>query len=320
MEQYRDQNVPPFPNGPRDLTSVQNPRVKTWASLRERKFRDKSKLFLVEGARAVGEAMLTGQDIQAAIYCEKLVRTERARTILDALPPRIVWRVSEEIVRRLSDRDEPGEIFCVCPHLDLPLDDLPRTGNPFFVVMDQPASPGNIGMVMRTADGAGADALIIIEPAADLYHPVAVRNTVGSLFGLPVARARSVEAFIDWYEQRWATRPGALMVATIPEAEMDYSSLDNIDRPIFVIFGSEERGVSPQLRQRSDLHISIKMLGRADSLSISSAAAVIICDVVRKRGRGRYATPHHERTPEIFRQPSHGRMEAGGGLPEAGDE
>ena len=310
MEQKSNQTEPPFPNGPHDLTSVHNPRVKLWASLKERKYRQRTGLFMVEGARGVAEAVLTGRDVEAVIYSEKLVRTERARTIIESVPHNLLWRVSEEVARKLSERDEPGELFCVCKFIDVPLEKLPSTGNPFFVVIDQPASPGNIGMVMRTADGAGADAMIIVEPAADLYHPLAIRNTVGSLFGLPVART-NLQEFINYYERYWKSKhPETMMVATIPEAEMDYSSLDDIDRPLFVIFGSEERGVSPELRELSDVHISIKMLGRADSLSISSAAAVIICDVVRKRGRGRYATPHHLRTPEVFRQPSHGRTKS----------
>ena len=297
---------------PNELTSVQNPRVKEWASLRLHKYRQKTGLFLVEGARLVAEALLTHQPIEAIIYCESLLRTERARHIIQSVPSDIVWRVSEEIATKLSERDRPGEVFCVCRHVDVPLDALPKEGAPFFVVLDEPRGPGNLGTTLRTAEGAGADALIIIEPAVDLYHPTVVRTTVGSLFGFPIARAPSQQAFLDWYDRTWGARPETRCIATIPEAEQDYAALDDLARPVFVLFGNEERGLAPELRKRAHVEISIKMLGRADSLNTASAAAVIICDIVRKRGCGRFAVPQHLRVPEGFEQPGKGKPQKGG--------
>ncbi|MCU0519891.1 MAG: RNA methyltransferase [Anaerolineae bacterium] len=287
--------IPSTSNRPNELTSVQNARVKQWVALGERKYRQKTRSFRVEGARLVTEALLTGQPIEAIIYCESCLRTQRARHLVQAAPSDIVWRVSEEIVARLSTRNRPGEVFCVCKHLDVPLDALPRQGRPFFVVLDEPQGPGNLGTTLRTAEGAGADAVVIIEPAVDLYHPGVVKATVGSLFGLPIARAPSVQAFLDWYDRTWDARPDTRWIAAIPEAEKDYGSLDDLDRPVFVVFGNEQRGLAPELRRRAHLEVSIRMLGRADSLNTSSAAAVIICDIVRKRGRGRFAQPQHLR-------------------------
>ncbi len=286
-----------------ELTSVYNPRVKAWLALKQLKRRRETGTFLVEGARPVTEALLTQQPVEAVIYCESRLRTDRARHIVQAAPPEIVWRVSEEIARRLSERDDPGEVFAVCRNVDVPLDALPGDGAPLFVVMDEPRGPGNLGTTLRTAEGVGADALVIIEPAVDLYHPAVIRSTVGSLFGFPVARAPGREAFLDWYDRTWGNRPETRCIAAIPEAEMDYAALDDLERPVFVIFGNEERGVAPELRARCHAEISIKMLGRADSLNTASAAAVILCDIVRKRGRGRFATPQHLRVPEGFEQP-----------------
>ena len=118
-----------------------------------------------------------------------------------------------------------------------------------------------------------------------------------------MARCPSREAFLDWYDRAWGSRSETKCVAAVPEAEMDYAALDDLDRPVFVIFGNEERGVAPELRRRCQVEISIKMLGRADSLNTASAAAVILCDIVRKRGRGRFAAPQHLRVPEGFEQP-----------------
>ena len=286
-----------------ELTSIHNPRVKAWLKLREAKGRKAAGAFLAEGARPVAEALLTHQPVEAVIYCESLLRTDRARNIIHAAPPEMVWRVNEAIARRLSERDDPGEVFCVCRNVDVPLEALPQDGAPLFVVLDEPRGPGNLGTTLRTAEGAGADALIIVEPAVDLYHPAVVRSTVGSLFGFPVARAPSREVFLDWYDRAWGSRPETKCVAAVPEAEMDYAALDDLDRPVFVIFGNEERGVAPELRRRCQVEISIKMLGRADSLNTASAAAVILCDIVRKRGRGRFAAPQHLRVPEGFEQP-----------------
>lgn len=288
---------------PGHLVSVHNPRVKAWIALKQPRQRKATGTFLVEGARPVAEALLTRQPLEALIYCETRLRTDRARNIIRSAPPDIVWQVSEEIARRLSERDDPGEVFGVCRNVDVPLDALPQEGAPLIVVLDEPRGPGNLGTTLRTAEGAGADALVIIEPAVDLYHPAVIRSTVGSLFGFPIARAASRAAFLDWYDHEWGARPETRCVAAIPEAEADYATLSDLDRPVFVIFGNEERGVAPELRQRCQAEISIKMLGRADSLNTASAAAVIICDIVRKRGRGRLATPQHTRVAEGFEQP-----------------
>lgn len=289
-----------------ELTSVHNPRVKLWASLHMNKYRQKTGLFLVEGARSVAEALLTDQPVDAIIYCEALLRTERAKHIVQSAPSHLVWRVTEEIARRLSERDDPGEVFCVCRHVDVPLDALSQEGNPLFVVLDEPRGPGNLGITLRTAEGVGADALIIIEPAVDLYHSTVVQTTVGSLFGFPIARAASRQAFLEWYERVWGRRPESRCIAAIPEAEQDYASLDDLERPVFVFFGNEERGLAPELRTLAHAEISIKMFGRADSLTTASAAAVILCDIVRKRGRGRFSSPQHLRVQKGFEQPHKG--------------
>ncbi len=286
-----------------EITSVQNSRVKAWASLRLHKHRQQTGLFLVEGARLVAEALLTQQPMEAIIYCESFLATERARHIIRSAPPNLVWRVSEEVAIKLSERNRPGELFCVCKQVDVSLDALPATGNPFFVVLDEPRGPGNLGTTLRTAEGAGVDAFIIIEPAVDLYHSGVVQTTVGSLFGFPIARAASRQAFLDWYARTWGMRPETRCVAAIPEAEADYATLDDLERPVLAFFGNEERGLAPELRALAHAEISIKMLGRADSLNTASAAAVIICDIVRKRGRGRFDLPQHLRVPEGFEQP-----------------
>jgi tRNA G18 (ribose-2'-O)-methylase SpoU len=195
--------------------------------------------------------------------------------------------------------------------VDVPLDTLPQEDAPLFVVLDEPRGPGNLGITLRTAEGIGADALIIIEPAVDLYHPTVVQTTVGSLFGFPIARAPSRKAFLDWYEKTWGARPETRCVAAIPEAEQDYATLDDLSRPVFVLFGNEERGLAPELRKLAHTEISIKMLGRADSLTTASAAAVILCDIVRKRGRGRFTVPQHMRVQEGFEQPGKNNSKPG---------
>lgn len=282
-------------------------KVKLWLSLRKDKYRKETRLFLVEGARPVAEALLTHQPIEAIIYCEAYIKTDRARNIIQSAPADIVWRVSEHIARRLSDWDEPGEVFCVCRHVDVSLDKLPTEENPLFVVLDEPRGTGNLGAIIRIAEGAGADALIIIGPAVDLYHPAVVRMTVGSLFGFPIARVPDRQTFLNWYNQMWGNNPQTRCVAAVPEAEQDYASLDDLDRPVFMLFGNEERGLSPQLCQLAQVKVSIKMYGRADSLNTASAAAVIICDIVRKRGRGRFTTPQHLRVEKGFEQPGKSR-------------
>jgi tRNA G18 (ribose-2'-O)-methylase SpoU len=286
-----------------EITSLHNPNVKLWASLKHEKYRQAAGLFLVEGARAVAEALLTRQPLEAIIYGAESLRTERARNLIRAAPPHLLWQVNEAILRRLSAREDPAEVFAVCRQVDVTLDRLPLPADPLCVVLDEPRGPGNLGITLRVADGVGADAVIIIEPAVDLYHPTVVGATVGSLFGLLIARAPNQAAFLDWYDATWGARPETCCIAALPDAERDYSLLSDLKHPVFVLFGNEERGLAPALRQRAQDEISIQMLGRADSLNTASAAAVILCDIVRKRRCGRYATAQHKRVPVGFEQP-----------------
>ncbi|MCL5994444.1 MAG: RNA methyltransferase [Chloroflexi bacterium] len=286
-----------------ETTSLHNPHVKRWTSLKYEKYRQSAGVFLVEGARAVAEAMLTGQSLEAIIYGPESLRTERARNLIQAAPPDLLWQVNEAILRRLSARDDPAEVFAVCRQVDVPLGELSLPADPLCVVLDEPRGPGNLGITLRVADGVGVDAVIIIEPAVDLYHPTVVNASVGSLFGLCIARAPNQAAFLAWYDATWGARPETCCIATLPEAEQDYSMLAGLKQPIFVLFGNEERGLAPALRRRAQVEIGIQMLGRADSLNTASAAAVILCDIVRKRGRGRYVTAQHKRVPVGFEQP-----------------
>ena len=288
----------------REITSLHNPHVKLWASLKQAKYRQATGLFLIEGARAVAEALLTGQPLEAIIYGAESLRTERARNLIHAAPPDLQWQVNEVILRHLSLRNDPAEVFAVCHQMDVPLDQLPLPADPLCVVLDEPRGPGNLGITLRVADGVGVDALIIIEPAVDLYHPTVVSASVGSLFGLLIARAPSQAAFLDWYDAAWSGRSETCCIAAVPEADLDYSALFcGLGRPVFVLFGNEERGLARALRRRAQVEVSIQMLGRADSLNTASAAAVILCDIVRKRGHGRYDTPQHMRVPAGFEQP-----------------
>jgi TrmH family RNA methyltransferase len=285
------------------ITSPHNPRVKFWVSLKQAKYRKASGYFLVEGARAVAEAVLTGQPLEAIIYAVESLRTERARHLIDTAPPDLLWQVSEAVLLHLTAHDTPCEVFAVCRQVDVPLDRLSLPAAPLCVVLDEPRGPGNLGVILRVADGVGADAVIVIEPAVDLYNPAVVGATVGSLFGLPIARAPDRATFLAWYDATWGARPDTCCVAAVPTAEQDYSALAPLEHPVFVLFGNEDRGLAPALRRRARVEVSIRMLGRADSLNTASAAAVILCDIVRKRGHGRYATPQHTRVPAGFEQP-----------------
>jgi TrmH family RNA methyltransferase len=287
----------------KEITSLHNPQVKLWTSLKQAKYRQASGLFLMEGARAVAEAVLTQRRLEAIIYSEQSLRTERARYLVHTAPSRLLYQVTDEILRRLTVRNDPAEVFAVCRQVDVPLEELRLPANPLCVVLDEPRGPGNLGITLRVADAVGVDAVIIIEPAVDLYHPAVVSTTVGSLFGPLIARAQNQAAFLAWYAAGWGTRPDTCCIATLPDAEQDYATLGGLTGPAFVLFGNEERGLASMLRRHAQLEIGIQMLGRADSLNTASAAAVILCDIVRKRGHGRYVTPQHARVPAGFEQP-----------------
>jgi TrmH family RNA methyltransferase len=261
-----------------EIRSPQNGRVKHVVRLlRDAAARRESGLTVVEGSREVVRAFTNGW-IPIEIYVALDQTTEDARALaLDAEQRGVsVFRCSAEAFGKMSYRENPDGVLAVGPTPGSRLADLALPDHPLVLVAEEVEKPGNLGALLRTADGAGVDAVIVCDLTADLGNPNVVRSSIGTVFYLPVARASSEDA------ARWLKAHGVRIVTAEPSADVVYTDSD-LAGPVAIVVGTEDEGVSLVWKREADARVRIPMLGRNDSLNVSVAAAVLLYEAARQR-------------------------------------
>jgi TrmH family RNA methyltransferase len=260
------------------ITSLTNPRVKAAVRLRERRERDETGLTLVDGARELLRALDRGVAISEAFICEELVRTAEAEEAVERLRALAasIRDVSEAVIAKVGFGDRSDGVLAVIRTPGIRLDDLLPPPNPLVAIVESIEKPGNLGAILRTADGAGADAVIAADPRTDLFNPNAIRASLGTIFSVPLAAATTAET-LDWLNAR-AIRPIAARV----DASLLYSETD-LRGPIAIVLGSEAGGLTDAWGDPRVTGVRIPMLGSADSLNVSVAAAIVLYEAVRQR-------------------------------------
>ena len=261
------------------ISSPSNPRVTAAARLRDRRERDRRGLTLVDGGREVGRAVAAGVGIEESFVCPALVRTPDAEQAVRALetlgPP--VWTVSEPAFAKVAFGDRSDGVIAVIRPPAADLAGLTLPVNPLVVVLERVEKPGNLGAILRSADGAGADAVIVADPGTDLYNPNAVRASLGTIFSVPVAAAAADEV------RAFLRDRGILVVAARLEAAEPPWRVD-LRGPVAVVLGSEATGLEGEwARDASTVGVRIPMHGVADSLNVSVAAAILLYEARRQR-------------------------------------
>jgi RNA methyltransferase, TrmH family len=269
-----------MPSPPRPiLTSTANPRIKATAALRERRERDRTGLTLVDGAREVRRAIEAGASVTEAFVCEPLLAGADARIALDRLRGEAVTieSVSETVFAKLAFGDRAEGIVAVVRIPSLELGDLTVPANPLIVVIEGIEKPGNVGAVLRSVDGAGADALIGADPGTDLFNPNAIRASAGTCFGVPLAAGSSSAV------QAWLRERGLRIVTARVDADRVYTEAD-LAGGVAIVLGAEADGLSDAWSGPGFEAVRLPMLGMADSLNISVTAAVLLYEARRQRG------------------------------------
>jgi TrmH family RNA methyltransferase len=264
------------------ITSTRNPRVKALRSLRLHKYRQREGRYLVEGIRIVEEALDTGAPVETLVYAPDLLVSQRARGLVERVEPARRLALSGDVFRTLSSRDEPQGIAATIRIEELSLADLPANRDMLVLVACQLRDPGNLGTIIRTADAAGATGVVVVEPSVDLYDPLTVRATMGSLFALPVVRLPSETALAPWYRELRAEDLPLLVVASSAHGQRDHFEVD-FRGPLVLLLGSERQGLSPSVREQADVLVRLPMAGRATSLNVASAAAALVYEAIRQR-------------------------------------
>jgi len=261
------------------LTSAANPRVRAAIALRDRRERDRVGLTLVDGTRELRRAMEAGATIVEAFVCEALLAGPDARAALDGLHKTgsRLHSVTEPLFRRLAFGERIEGVVAVVriPPLDLAALQLPA--EPLVIVMEGVEKPGNVGAVLRSADGAAADAVIAADPRTDLFNPNVIRASAGTAFSVPMAEATTTATIA------WLRATGLRIVAARVDADRLYTDTD-LTGPLAVALGAETDGLSAAWSGDGVEPVRLPMLGSADSLNVSVTAAILLYETRRQRG------------------------------------
>jgi TrmH family RNA methyltransferase len=263
---------------PADLTSLANPRIKAARALRVRRDRDRAGQTLIDGARELRRALDAGVVIDEVFVHDASLAGADARAVLDAIRDKgiPIQRVSEPVLTSLAFGERAEGLVAVARIPSSALDELKLPAEPLIVVLERVEKPGNVGAVLRTADGAGADAVIAASPRTDLFNPNVIRASAGTVFTVPLAAA-STDEVVGWLKERGIAVIAARVDATVPYTDADLRG------PVAIVLGAEVDGLTDAWAGADTLPVRLPMHGVADSLNVSVSAAVLLYEARRQR-------------------------------------
>jgi TrmH family RNA methyltransferase len=260
------------------ITSLQNPRVKATARLRDRRHRQVQGRILIDGTREILRGLEGGLRLIEVFVCKDLCRDPLCGPLLHRLMEAgaEILEVAPPVFERLAFGHRAEGLLAVAEMPSARLAGLALRGDPLVAVLERVEKPGNAGAVLRTADAAGVSALIVADARTDLYNPNVIRASLGTIFTLPVAQATTEET-LSWLRSRRLTIYAARVDAAMPYTAADFRG------PAAIVLGSEAEGLTPAWSGAEIQAVSLPMLGAADSLNVSATAAVLFYEALRQR-------------------------------------
>lgn len=249
------------------IISVQNARIKHVVALQlKSSLRREKGLFVVEGQREIEHCIACGYEITELFVIDSLGYS-------GGIPATVV---TPQVYEKMAYRERTEGIIAVAKCKEHRLDDLHLKEKPLVVVIESVEKPGNLGAILRTAEAAGVDAVMVCDPLTDLYNPNLIRASIGGVFSVPVAVCNSKDciAFLKAHKIR-------ILTAQLQDS-YDYYDYD-MHEATAIVMGTESTGLTQQWREAADAHIRIPMLGRLDSLNVSVSAAILMYEAVRQR-------------------------------------
>lgn len=255
------------------ITSVRNERIRQVLELQEKsRTRRALGLFVVEGRRELEHCLEAGYEIDSVFWCPEIL-PELPQELIGDVP---VSELTAELYGRIAYRGGTEGLVARVKSRPHTLDDLALKENPLIVVLESVEKPGNLGAVFRSADAAGADAVIICDPLTDLYNPNLIRSSIGGVFTVQSAVCDSASA-ISWLKARGMK----ILTAQLQDSSWYYDV--DMKGGTAIVIGTEATGLTEQWREAADAHIRIPMLGALDSLNASVSAAILLFEAVRQR-------------------------------------
>jgi TrmH family RNA methyltransferase len=264
-----------------DVTSRQNPRFKAALGLRHASERRSTNRILVDGAREIGRGMDAGIPLIEVWVAPERMRSQASRALL----PRVaaateVVKTTAELLAHLAYGERDEGIVAVFERPSTMLERLDLPDDALVAVVERVEKPGNLGALLRSADGAGVDAVIVADPASDVWNPNAIRASVGTIFSLPLAVCPAVDALA------YLRVAGIEILAARVEGATDYEAVD-LTGPVALVVGAETTGLSEVWQGDGVRAVSIPMAGLADSLNVSASAVVLFYEARRQRRAAR---------------------------------
>ncbi|GJM40156.1 MAG: rRNA methyltransferase [Ardenticatenaceae bacterium] len=270
------------------LTSLQNARIKNILKLQNRRHRDAQQRTVVEGIREISCALQSGIVPHEAYVCPEILADVDGTAVYQQLQTlaqttsMTLFTITPEVFAKAAYRGQSGGILLVIPYLDLTLNSLSLPDDPLLLIIDGGEKPGNLGAILRTADAAGVDAIIVTSQldnrGTDIHNPNVIRASLGALFTRPILEAESEQLLA------WLTKNEIKIGVLTPEGERPYTQA-NLFGKIALVMGSEAYGVQPFWLSNANLRLHIPMFGTIDSLNLSVATAVVVFEAVRQRNK-----------------------------------
>ena len=258
------------------ITSLQNRHVKNIVKLlsnaRERRLQNR---FVIEGVRELSMALAGGYEFHSLYVCDELI-DRVGEGLLCKLGDVPVEKVSADVFRKMAYREESDGIIAESSCRHLSLDGLYLSANPLVIVLEAIEKPGNLGAVLRTADAAGVDAIIVCDPKTDIYNPNTIRSGIGCVFTQRIVVCNSEEA------RQWLKKKSIRIFAAALTASECYHNAD-FTQPAAIVLGSEADGLTDFWLGNADQHVKIPMHGHIDSLNVSVSAAIMTFEAMRQR-------------------------------------
>ena len=259
------------------IDSAKNPSVKEWLRLRERRGRERSGLFLIEGVREVERALQAGVPVAEVLLAPELVRPQALALASGAESSGLqVVELSGAAFERLSLRENPDGVMAVARTWSTSLEQLDLPPQPLLLVVDGLEKPGNLGALLRTADAVDVDAVFVTGPGTDPFNPNVIRASMGSLFSRPLVTVDSA-ALLD-HLRAWGVR----VVASSPAADRAMWDAD-LKGATAIVLGAENEGLGADWLAAADERVYIPMSGSADSLNVATAGALLLYEALRQR-------------------------------------
>ena len=263
------------------ITSLQNPQVKDAVKLRNRSNREKAGRMIIEGTTEITRAVRNQYSIEKIFLCPETTDSTHNDIVEECRSAGTeIIECSEQVYRKISYRDSPNGLIAIAPAISNSLASLDPSSATLLLVAESIEKPGNLGAIIRSADAAGANAVIVCDRSTDISNPNVIRASIGTIFCIPVIEASSDETIT------WLKANHIKICATSPDAKTTYTDTD-MTGPSAIVLGTEHEGLTDKWLNAAQSKLQIPMLGKSDSLNVSASATILLYEAVRQRALNR---------------------------------